>query len=190
MKRRAFAKSLAGGVIGAGVVASTAPVRATANAAAKKNTLMHVGADYHSVAGTGGLTSKQNLEYNLRFGVKHLMPQVRKIAPDGTWDVDELSMMKDNCDKFGVEIEGMRMDADYITLKPGAERDRRLDAICENIRRAHRIGVKIISYHWTVIPIRRNGKAPGRGGVTYETFKLEDNWKELPVGKSGRVTAA
>ena len=187
MKRREFAKSIAGGVLGAGVVNSVTP--SPASAAAKKNTLMHVGADYHSVAGTGGLTSKQNLEYNLRFGVKHLMPQVRKIAQDGTWDVDELSMMKDNCDKFGVEIEGMRMDADYITLKPGAERDRRLDAICENIRRAHRIGVKVISYHWTVIPIRRNGTAPGRGGVTYETFKLENNWKELPVGKSGRVTA-
>jgi mannonate dehydratase len=187
MKRRDFAKSLAGGVLGAGVITSVTP--SPANAAAKKNTLMHVGADYHSVAGTGGLTSTQNLEYNLRFGVKHLMPQVTKIAQDGTWDFDELTAMKDNCDKFGVEIEGIRMDADYITLRPGAERDRRLDAICENIRRAHRIAVKVISYHWTVIPIRRNGKAPGRGGVTYETFKLEDNWKELPVGKSGRVTA-
>jgi len=56
MKRRDFAKSLAGGVIGAGVVASAAPVPATAAPAPRKNTLMHVGADYHSVAGTGGLT--------------------------------------------------------------------------------------------------------------------------------------
>jgi len=30
--------------------------------------------------------------------VKHLMPQVRKVAQDGTWDVDELSVMKDSCD--------------------------------------------------------------------------------------------
>src|SRR5262245_32757974 len=116
MKRREFAKSIAGGVFGAGVVGSVTPAPAHA-AQEKKNTLMHVGADYHSVAGTGGLTSKQNLEYNLRFGVKHLMPQVRKVAPDGTWDVDELTMMKDDCDKFGVEIEGLRMDADYIMLK-------------------------------------------------------------------------
>jgi hypothetical protein len=35
---------------------------------------MHVGADYHSVAGTGGLTSKQNLN-KPAVGVKHLMPQ-------------------------------------------------------------------------------------------------------------------
>src|SRR5262245_17276317 len=99
MKRREFATSLAGGVIGAGLVTSGTP--SPAQAAAKKNTLMHVGADYHSVAGTGGLTSKQNCEYNLRFGVKHLMAQVRKTGADGTWDADELVMMKDNCDKFG-----------------------------------------------------------------------------------------
>jgi mannonate dehydratase len=98
-------------------------------------------------------------------------------------------MMKDNCDKAGMNFEAIRMDADYITLGKGAERDRKLDAICENIRKAHQIGVKVISYHWTVIPIRRNGTAPGRGGVTYETFKLEDNWKDLPVGKSGRVSS-
>ena len=127
MKRRDFAKSLAGGVgvvIGAGVADSVTPLSANGALVPRKNTLMHVGADYHSVAGTGGLTSKQNLEYNLRFGVKHLMPQVRKIAQDGSWDLDELKMMKDNCDKFGVEIEGMRMDADYITLKKGADRDK------------------------------------------------------------------
>ena len=51
------------------------------------------------------------------------MPQVRKVDQDGTWDLDELKMMKDNCDRFGVEIEGIRMDAEYITLKKGPERD-------------------------------------------------------------------
>jgi len=108
MKRRDFAKSLAGGVgvvIGAGVAQSVTPASAQPARASRKNTVMHVGADYHSVAGTGGLTSKQNLEYNLRFGVKHLMPQVRKVAQDGAWDLDELKTMKDNCDKFGVDID-------------------------------------------------------------------------------------
>jgi hypothetical protein len=33
----------------------------------RKNTLMHVGGDYHNIAG-GHITSKQNLEYNLRHG--------------------------------------------------------------------------------------------------------------------------
>jgi mannonate dehydratase len=49
--------------------------------------------------------------------------------------------------------------------------------------------VKIITHHWTVIPIRRNRQTPGRGGATYAGFKLEDDWKALPEGKSGKVSS-
>ena len=81
------------------------------------------------------------------------------------------------------------MAPDYIRLGPGPERDRALDAILGNIQKASQVGVKIISYHWTVIPIRRNAQVPGRGGSTYEAFNLEDNWRDLPVGKSGKVSS-
>ena len=76
----------------------------------QKNTLMHVGGDYHSVAGRD-ITSKQNLEYNLRHGVKHLTAEIRK-RPQGGWDLDELKRMKDNCDKYGVVFEAIRMDSE------------------------------------------------------------------------------
>ena len=80
---------------------------------------MHVGGDYHSVAGGPGadITGKENLEYNLRHGVKHLTAQVRGNGPDGAWDLDELKRMRDNCDKDGVTFEAIRMDADYIELR-------------------------------------------------------------------------
>ena len=65
---------------------------------------MHVGGDYHSVAG-GAITSRQNLEYNLRRGVNHLTAQLRKRALGG-WDPDELKRMKDDCDMHGVVFEG------------------------------------------------------------------------------------
>ena len=81
------------------------------------------------------------------------------------------------------------MDSDYIMLRNGPERDRRLEAIIGNIQKASQVGVKVITHHWTVIPIRRNAKVPGRGGVTYEAFKLEDNWQDLPVGKAGKVSS-
>ena len=81
------------------------------------------------------------------------------------------------------------MDPDYITLRKGPERDREIARIVGNIEKASRIGVSVITYHWTVIPIRRNRQTPGRGKVTYAGFKLEENWKDLPVGKSGRVSA-
>jgi len=66
----------------------------------RRNALMHVGGDYHNIVG-GDITSKQNLEYNLRHGVKHLTAEISK-NPEGAWDPDELQRMKDNCDKYGV----------------------------------------------------------------------------------------
>ncbi len=175
MKRREL---LAGGAL-----AAASPVPGAARAA-RMNTVMHVGGDYHSVAGSG-ITSKENLEYNLRHGVKHITAQMKN--QEGGWSLDELKKMKDDCDKYGVTFEAIRMDAEYIAMRKGPERDRELDKILGNIQKASQVGVKIITYHWTVIPIRRNRQTTGRGKVTYAGFKLEDNWKELPAGKAGRV---
>ena len=173
--------------LGAGLMGLAAPSINYLAAAQKitKNERMHVGADYHSVAG-GGITSKQNLEYNLRHGVKHLTAAIRK-RPPGGWDPDELKQMKGDCDSYGVDLEAIRMDSDYIKLHKGAERDREIDTIAGNIQKAAQIGVKIITYHWEVVPYRRNGKIPGRGGTANDSFKLENDWKILP-GEAGRVT--
>jgi mannonate dehydratase len=195
IKRREFGKTLAGGAAGVGIAGGVSPQAAVAQTALtavpKKNTLMHVGGDYHSVAGgpRADMTAKANLEYNLRHGVKHLTAQVRNVGKDGAWDADELRKMRDNCNQAGVTFEAIRMDSDYIMLRSGSDRDRRLDTIAANIEKASQAGVKVITHHWTVIPIRRNAKVPGRGGVTYEAFKLEDNWKDLPVGQAGRVSS-
>src|SRR5258706_5047706 len=194
MKRREFSQKLVGSAVAAGVTGSSTPGAALALAASapRKNTLMHIGADYHSVAGgpRADITGKANLEYNLRHGVKHLTAQMRKVASDGSWGLDELKTMKDNCDKVGFIFEAIRMDSEYIMLRKGSERDRRLDAIMGNIEKASQVGVTVITHHWTVIPIRRNAKVPGRGGVTYAAFKLEDNWKDLPVGQAVKVNTA
>src|SRR5262245_27292011 len=190
IKRRDFGATVATSVAGAAVAATMAPGAAFAqNSRPRKNTLMHVGADYHYVAGGSGadITGKANLEFNLRLGVKHLTAQINKMSPEGAWDLDELKRMKDNCDKYGMVFEAIRMDSEYIMLPKGSERDRRLESIIGNIQKASQVGVKVITYHWTLIPIRRNDRRPGRGGAAYQAFKLEENWKDLPVGKAGRV---
>ena len=97
--------------------------------------------------------------------MKHLTAQLRNVSPDGAWDSDELKRMKDNCDRAGVIFEAIRMDSNYIMLRNGPERDRRLEAIMGNVQKASKVDVKVITHHWTVIPIRRNAKAPGRGAV-------------------------
>jgi mannonate dehydratase len=189
-KRRDFGKTLVAGVVSAGAVVPQAAA-AEPKHAPKKNTLMHVGGDYHSVAGGPGadITGKANLEYNLRHGVRHLTATVRNVSKDGAWDSDELKRMQDNCDKAGVALEAIRMDSEYIMLRNSSDRDRRLDSIMGNIQKASQVGVKVITHHWTVIPIRRNTKVAGRGGVTYAAFKLEDNWQRLPVGEAGKVSS-
>ena len=77
--------------------------------------------------------------------------------------LDELKRMRDNCDKAGFIFEAIRMDSEYIMLRKGPERDRRLDAIVGNIQKASQVGVKVITHHWTVIPIRRNAAGTGSG---------------------------
>ncbi len=193
MKRREFGRTLVRGLASAGVAGSTSTstIAATTAWVRRKNTLMHVGGDYHSVAGglEAEITGKENLEYNLRHGVKHLTATVRSMSEHGAWNLDELRRMKDNCDKYEIVFEAIRMDHQYIRLREGPERDRRLDNIIGNIQKAAQVGVKIITHHWRVIPIRRNRRVPGRGGVTYTGFKLEDNWEDLPVGDLGQVTS-
>src|SRR5262249_54062982 len=105
MKRRAFGKKVVGGVLGAGMAggltAGAAPAQGKRAHPPRRNTMMHVGADYHSVAGgpRADITGKANLEYNLRHGVRHLTATLRNVSADGAWDADELKRMKDNCDK-------------------------------------------------------------------------------------------
>lgn len=161
---------------------AAAPLASQTTTGVQRNALMHVGGDYHSVAGQS-ITSKENLNFNLRYGVKHLTIQLRN-----RWNPDELQRMREDCDRRGVLIEAIRMDSDYITLPKGPERDRALATILGNIENAAKIGVKVITYHWTVIPIRRNRQTVGRGNVTYAGFKLEANWKDLAPGKAGRVS--
>ncbi|MBM3753029.1 MAG: hypothetical protein FJW38_03515 [Acidobacteria bacterium] len=160
------------------LAASLAPA-----AARKLNSAMHAGGDYHAVAGAS-MTSKENLEYNLRHGVRHLTIQLRNRPNDAGWDLDLMKRMRDDSERAGVEIEAIRMEPDYIR-KPT---DQALDVIAANVAKAGQIGVKVITYHWTMIPIRRNRKTPGRGGSEYNGFKLESNWQSLPVEAAGKVT--
>ncbi|MCW5980815.1 MAG: mannonate dehydratase [Bryobacteraceae bacterium] len=188
MKRRSFAQR----VLAAGATAAYgghAPAPAAAQASRPRpNTLMHVGGDYHSVAGAG-ITSRENLEYNLRHGVKHLTVLAKNRTPETGWDPDELNRMRDDCDKLGVTLEAIRMEPDYILLRKGPERDRAVETIVGNLEKASHVGVGIVTYHWTVIPIRRNRRTTGRGGAMYPGFLLEENWKDLPPGPAGVVNS-
>lgn len=215
MQRRDFARLMAGAAAGAGLSGSSLGSNGLAQEAKprriqRKNTRMHVSSDYHVVEGKEFI-SKENIDYNLRFGITHINPDpvlmaARSgpptlnaksgwgdfISPEGpqagAFDLDALKRMRDLCDSMGMTIEGFRMDSGYIVMKPGPEREHKLDQVCENIRKAKEVGVRLISQHWTAIPIQRNGTEQGRGDSVYTTFKLESNWKDLPVTPFGTVS--
>src|SRR6185436_7815219 len=139
--------------------------------------------------------AKSNFEYHLRFGVRHFTSSQggtdggSRAAPSASeWKLEDMKRWKAQCDQAGMVWEAIRMDSGYIYFPAGAERDRRLAIVADNIRKAGAVGVKVVTMHWTMIPIRRNRRTPGRGGSSYNGFKLEENWRELPVGPRGVVS--
>lgn len=211
MDRRDFAKTLIGGAVAVPIAGAAArPMddrlyRGVADLPVRRNHGIRAGGDYWIRVGDDGLTSQRSLDYFRRMNVRHLtakggttLSAAEKSAhsrfgdflqPDGPWDLDRLTRMQDDCRKSDMVLEGIRMDSAYIVMKPGLERNGYVDTICENIRKASKAGVSLVSYHWTMIPIQRNRKVPGRGGTIYNGFKLEDDYKSLPETAAGRVSA-
>src|SRR5690606_40679447 len=74
---------------------------------------------------------------------------------------------KDECDKHGKVWEAIRMDSSYIFARTRSDQDIKLAEVSDNIRKASAVGVKVVTMHWTLIPIRRNGHTNGRGGSNY-----------------------
>jgi mannonate dehydratase len=203
MQRRHFIQTV--GVAGSGLASSLAysAPSVISDLEPRKNPHMRVGGDDHTVythEDRDG-TSLQNLQFKLRHGVRHITSQVLKHAPDGAWDLDELKRMKDNCDRMGVELECLNLGRTLetqvenqltpnITLGKSPERDREIEVILGNIRKAGQVGIPAIRYHWRILPIMRSGTMPGRGGSSYTRWDLEGDWQNLPMSKAGRVTEA
>src|SRR5580700_4694394 len=193
--------------------AADMPYRVFPDLKVVRNDKIRAGGDYWIEVGSEGMTSTASLNYFRRFNVRHLSakgpadPALRAgaryphysgsfdgngpsfLEADGDWDFDRLQMMQENCHRADMVLEGVRMDSVYIVMQEGSERERYVDVIRENLRKASRAGIALVSYHWTMIPIRRNLTTPGRGGSSYTCFKLEANYKDLPAtAPAGRVS--
>ncbi len=201
--RRGFGKSILGGAAGIAMAAAT-PLPSTSQAAepqkpkTRKPLKVRLGGEYR--IGDGGTISKQNLDYQGRWGITYLTtsvengpraspgvadpppgaPKAGRMVPSQPWNLDALKHMQDVCQQNGKVLEGIRMDSAYMIMKPGPERDRYLDLICDNVRKAGQAGITVISKHWSVNFLRRNTTTPGRGNSSYTGFTLEKDWKNLP----------
>ncbi len=215
MDRRGFGKVLLAGATAMGNMPADAlarvrsardtPYRVLPDLKVRRLGDIHTGGDYHTLVGKGP-TEPASLDYFRRFNARYLTVRARTNATaeemrqwphagvflnaDGPWDGEELVRWQDNCRAADMVMEAVRMDSAYIIMKEGPQRERYLDLIRENIRKAGRAGVKLVSYHWTMIPIRRNFTAPGRGNSVYDGFKLEKDYRSLPATEAaGRVSS-
>ncbi|MBK6814760.1 MAG: mannonate dehydratase [Saprospiraceae bacterium] len=191
INRRNFQKVIGTSLLGATLTNPVSALTKPKKLKPKSNPLLHVGGDYHVVMSDDSLsyamrqkawTNPRNFQYHERHGVRHLTNSM-----EGAWNLDEMKQWKDDCDRAGMTWEAIRMDSGYIYAIPGADQVRKLQEVIENVKKASAVGVKVITMHWTLIPIRRNGHTPGRGGSSYHSFKLEPNWQDLPVEKYGKI---
>ena len=194
-------------------VASDMPYRVFPDLKVLRNDKIRAGGDYWIEVGSEGMTSTASLNYFRRLNVRHLSakgpadlarPASARyphysgsfdsngpsfLEADGDWDLHRLELMQENCRRADMVLEGVRMDSVYIVMQEGPEREQYLDIIRENLRKASKAGIALVSYHWTMIPIRRNLTLPGRGGSSYTGFELEANYKDLPAtAPAGRVS--
>lgn len=153
---------------------------------------MHVGGDYHMVYCGDNMkcrdwSSKENFDFHARFGVKDFTCHMG--GDNYVWDLDHMLKAKENCVKADVNWEAIRMGNEIIRYNPGDDRIRRIEEIKDNIRKASKVGVKVITVHWRIHPTMRNEVRIGRGGSKCQSFKLEKNWRELPVVETGRISS-
>jgi mannonate dehydratase len=137
-----------------------------------------------------------------RFGVTHVCGGPEPKNPErGFWKVEELSRVRDLCDKAGITLAMMwepflnsthvdAVDRPAILLGKSPDRDRDIECFQKHIENCAAIGVKAVKYNLTLLGVPRTARTAGRGGSTYSTWKLPDAGK-LADGRTraGRVTA-
>jgi mannonate dehydratase len=153
-------------------------------------------------------TDEYMLQYFKRHGVNHICayPPKPPYPKRGYWEVDELSKMKELCDKHGIAIETVaspflssshidREERPAIMLGKEPERQRDIDDICKCIENVAAAGLPGIKYNMSILGVVRTERTPGRGGSSYSTWNLakakatKEFAKETRAGKVDEATA-
>jgi mannonate dehydratase len=167
-----------------------------AKAAAPKKALMKLGCQ-------SAPTNDQHLDFFARHGVMNISGYVEDSKKQGTYSVEDLSLVKERCEKHGIKLEMVAppflasshidtTERGAIMLGQSPERDRDIESIQTLIKNCATVGIPSIKYNMSLLGVLRTGRTPGRGGSTYSTWNLEEaksSPKFKPLTKAGKVTA-
>ena len=163
--------------IKAGEMAKGEDWRPSANG--DKNTpLMHVGTQQFN-------TSEEDLEYLARHSCHAKNENFITFHREYGWDVDELVTKKEQCAKFGVDMEMVALPIHQLAVDGEStpnymrgfndEADKEIELICHMIRQASEAEIPAIKYFLCEMENQRtDSHPPGRGNSRYSTFRLEE----------------
>ena len=122
----------------------------------------------------------------VRYGVTGVAFPYGGHPSQGHWEADALRKTVASVEAQGVAVRGVYMQLPLVVLQTGAERDRAVRNVCENIRVAGEVGVPVFQYDlhhraWGA----RTGRTSGRGGVNYSTWTLGDGVRKAGGRRPG-----
>ncbi len=161
-------------IAAAGAAALTARADEPPKADAPTKGRMKVGHQGHS--------SDADLKVLAALGVQHICSALPSRKLDEAWSVDGLSKLRERIEKAGVGLDmvPLPMSSSLVTgaenpnivLGKSPERDREIDAICQMIRNAGKVGIPAVKYNFTLLGVLRTGTVPGRGGAALQQLRL------------------
>jgi mannonate dehydratase len=189
MNRRSFLLSSA-----AGAALASSPSRALAQAReGRKRALMKLGCQ-------SGPTSDKRLQFFARHGVKNICGVPEESKELGYPSVDELLQLKERAAKWDISIDMItpsflasshidRNERPAIMLGQSPERDRDIERFQNLVRNCAKAGIPSVKYNMSILGVLRTGRTPGRGGVSYSTWRLKEAKPRTPLTRAGHVTA-
>jgi mannonate dehydratase len=147
-------------------------------------------------------TTPEGVQIWARFGVTHVCGGPEPKNPErGYWTVEELSKVRDLCEKAKITLDLMwepflnsthidKVDRPAIMLGKSPERDRDIECFQKHIANCAAIGVTGVKYNLSLLGVPRTARTPGRGGSSYSTWKLAEAKKQAEgKTRAGRVKA-
>ena len=187
MNRREFVST------SAAVTAFGGALPACVEAAPAKGALMKLGCQTAP-------SNEKHFQYFARYGVRNICgyPEIADGRLYAT--VDELKRLRDLAEQNGISVdciappflESSHIDREKhpaIMLAQSPERDRDIEALQTLIRNCAATGIPSIKYNLSILGVLRTERSPGRGDVTYSTWRLKDAKPSLPLTRAGTVDA-